>query len=201
MDAMIKRRDMMATSSMVPEWDVVWDGSSGSQPPSPDFTKTTGGTASVSMGTISAKIIVKGSGSYCKYDYFSNAAVGVIEAELAIFTSGGYWIVRFGDGTHEISVSMYYNSTYKGIYLRNASAQADRTKLKTVALSTRYVIKLVFYGTTGDVYVDDEIVAQGVDLDTIPFNSNERSVSANTGSSSNTQLNVYSIKLKLGRTA
>lgn len=199
---MLRRRGMMAAAAApAPEWDVEWDGTSGSEPTAQGFNKTTSGTASVAMGSVSAKVTVKGSGSYCNYNYPSDASIGVLEAVVGVFTTGGFIFVKLGNGTHEISVALYVNSSYQGIYLRNSTTQANRTKLTNASVNTRYTIRLVLRANDADVYVDGVLVAQNVDLSTIPYNSNEKSVAAHTSINSNTQDNLYSIKLKLGRTS
>lgn len=199
MDMMTRRRAMMAGIAL-PEWDVEWDGTDGVLPTAEGFTKTINGTVTEQQLSQSVQIKPKGSTSWLRYNYDSNDVVGVIEAEVAIFTKNGYFILRFGNGTEELSIRIQYSDNYKGIYLRDATTLSSMTKLATIALSTRYVIKMVLRANDADVYLDGTPIATGIDLSTLAYATDYKGIAYQATSSSETQGNVYTLKLKLGRT-
>lgn len=200
MDMMTRRRAMMAGIAL-PEWDVEWDGTMG-LPGNNGFDASVVGNASQTLLTQSVRTTSNNSSSYVQYNYGSNAVIGVLETSLRIGSaSGSYYLARFGNGSNEISVRMQYTSSYKGIYLRNASAIDSMTKLKTITTGTTYKIKLVLKATTADVYIDDALSQSDVALSDIPYSSSYKGVYYQSTSASNQSGVVYSMKLKLGRTS
>lgn len=184
----------------LPEWDCEWAGTDGVLPTGAGFTKATNGTVAEKLLTQSVQIKPKGSTSWLRYDYDSNDVVGVMEAEIAIFIKNGYFILRFGNGTEELSVRIQYSDNYKGIYLRDATTISSMTKLATIALSTRYVIKMVLRANDADVYLDGTPIATGIDLSTLAYATYDKGIAYWANGSSETAGNVYTLKLKLGRT-
>lgn len=200
MDMMTRRRAMMAGIAL-PEWDIEWYGTDGVLPTAIGFTKTTNGTVTETLQTMSVKIVPKGSSSWLRYNYDSNAVVGVIEAEIAIWSKNGYYILRFGNGTEELSARIQYSDNYKGIYLRDATTLASMTKLATISMETRYVVKMVLRSSDADIYLDGTPIATGIDLSTMAYQTNYKGIAYQATGSSQTQGNIYTLKLKLGRTS
>lgn len=197
MDMMTRRRAMMAGIAL-PEWDVEWAGTDGEYPTAKGFDVT--GTASVTLLTQSVRITATSS-KFARYNYPSDASIGVFEGEFAIFSTNGYFVISFGDGSKEISVRMQHSANYKGIYLRDASTLANCTKLQTIADSTRYKIKLVARVNDADVYIDDVLVASNIDYADIPYtNDYKGAIYQGTGSSNSTG-NIYFMRMKFGRTS
>lgn len=199
MDTMKRRRAMMAGIAL-PEWDVEWAGTDGVLPTEIGFDKFSNGTVTETLLQQSVRIASKGSSSWLRYNYDSNDVVGVIEAEVAIWSKNGYFVLRFGNGTEELSVRIQYSDNYKGIYLRDATTLASMTKLATISMSTKYVIKMVLRANDAGVYLDGTPIATGIDLSTLAFATNYKGIAYQATGSSETTGNVYTLKLKLGRT-
>ena len=201
---MQRRREMMKMAASptppTPEWDVSWDGSDGIVPSEAGFTKEIIGTGSETLLTQSVNVKATGTSSYVKYIYDTTNQIGVFEVDCRIATNNSIIYIGYSDGTNSIAVRMQYSSNYKGIYLRDATSIGDSTKLKTIALSTRYKIKLILYGSTADVYCDDVALATGVDTSTIHGLPDGTVAEFTRSSSGEGSGNFYTMKLKLGRT-
>ena len=190
----------IASSPTPPAWDFEWTYEDG-LPDSNGFTKTTSGTNSATLRDTDVRLYVKGSSAAIRYIYGQNNTVSVVEAEFMITSNNGIAYVTLYDGNSNIiGVRCQYSSNYKGVYLMTSTSIGSMTKLQTIALSTRYKVRLVLDGSYGYVYVDDVLKADAVDLSTIQTSIADTRFSFGDASTSAVYCNLYSIKLKLGRT-
>ena len=202
MDMLTRRRAMMAGIAL-PEWDVEWNGTDGVLPAAKGFTTTINGSPTVTLLTTSVQLKVKNSTQNVRYDYSSNATIGVFEIDCAIWATQCYANISWPAANNVyFGVRMQHSTNYKGIYLADNSDFASRTKLMSISTDTRYVIKFVVRESDGDIYVNDVIKAQNVPLSSFPMTTTNRGIYVQGASSSTTgTMNVYSMKMKFGRTS
>ena len=195
MGNILRRRGMMVPGESTPrEWDYEWLPSMG-KPEDNGMTLRTEGTYSNNLYNTYIALTQGGSSNYIIYNYPNTYQTGVAEYRVSIQGSNAKFYLYFGNGTYGIGARFQYSSSYKGIYL----GPGTTTKLITAELETVYKVKLVLKGTTGDVYVDDVLLAEDVDV-TAMAAPDLRCAFQATGSNSRTG-RVYSIRYKFNRTA
>ena len=183
---------MSSREPVVPDWDYEWDYTKGLLDANGNgFEKlTSGGSVSIT-GTYLQ--FAGSSSSYTSYAMPTGYTTGVMEAELYT-TSNAQMRLYFGNGEYGIGIRLQTSSNYKGIYLGNTLT----TKLVTAAASTKYTIRIVLKGTTGDVYVNGNLVSEDTDVTSLTACSKISVFGLGTGSASQ-KSRLYSIKMKFGR--
>lgn len=187
----------------VPEWDVEWEGTDGVLPAAKGFTTTINGSPTVTLLTQSVQVKVRNSTQNVSYYYSSNATIGVLEIKCGIFNTQCYANITWPAANDVyVGVRMQHSTNYKGIYLADNSDLANRTKLMSISLNTRYTIKFVVRETDCDIYINDVIQVQNFPLSSFPMTTTNRGIYIQGASSSVTgTMNVYSMKMKFGRTS
>jgi len=199
---LMRRRGVMGSpGGALPEWDVDWSYTDG-LPEENGFTKFGAGTQSAALRDADVRLYAKGPSSNVGYIYGQGNPVSVFETEFMITSNNG--IVRFllfnGSGS-AIAVRAQYSNNYKGVYLMTDTTIGNMAKLQTIAVSTRYRIRLVLDGTYGYVYIGDVLAADKVDLSTINTGSvSDTSFRFGDASKGAVYCNLYALRMKLGRT-
>jgi len=204
MGDILRRRQLMRAEASLPEWDYEWDYTKG-LPAETGWTKQTNKTTSEVIESTYLKVTSGGgSSNYIRYvnsNYLTSK--GVIEVDFAGVTSSNtIFYISISDGTNGLSVRSYYTSSYKGIYLGDASSIANCTKLITSSKATnRYVVKLVIDNGYGDVYINNTLYASNIDLSTIvnSYTLTQFRFSNNSTGSGSVTGRFYSVKVKVGR--
>ena len=188
MGNILTRRRELILADGASDWDVEWDVSKG-LPEATGFTKT--GSRPETLGELSFYYTANGS-SYNNYDWSPVPSIGVMECQVRCQSNARFQMFFYYNGAG-ISCRLQTSDNYKGLYLGESTA----TKLKTAAASTTYTIKIVLKGSAGDIYMDDELVAQD---QTISYANGDllRFSGRGTGNTYR-QINIYSVKMKLGR--
>lgn len=209
MGDILRRRGMMVVPSSgpspLPEWDYEWDYSDG-LPTATGWTKGTSQTTSEAIEDTYLKVTSGGgSGNYIRYTNSSYlTSKGVLEVKFrGVSSSNTIFTIGISDGTNGLSVQSIYTSSYKGIYLCDASSTANRTKLLSLSSATgTYTVKLVIDNGYGSVYINGTLYADNVDLSTIvSFKTLTQFRFANNSTGSGTVTGrFYSVKVKVGRT-
>ena len=181
-----------ASGDNSPEWDFEWIPSMGN-PENNGLALSTQGAYTVNLYSTHLSVTQGGSSNYVIYKYPNTYQTGVAEYRVWLTGSNAKFYLYFGNGEYGIGVRFQYSTNYKGIYLGPSLS----TNLITAELNTLYKIKLVLKGTLGDVYVDDVLLANDVDVTSMAA-SDLRCAFQATG---NTQKSgrIYSIRYKFNR--
>lgn len=193
-------------SSPSPEWDVEWDYTQG-LPSENGWTKSVTGTASETLNDDSVSLYANKSSASISLSKSSNA-IGVFEVKFKLTQNNCNFQMTLATDTNTntwLRIRAQYSSNYKGIYLANGSdgSIGNMTKLLNLT-STNYnkwhTVRLVLNGSTGDVYIDDNKVTNGVTTAEQGWAMSGVFVWASSaGSSSGATTKIESMKLKLGR--
>lgn len=174
-----RRALMVASSAPTPsEWDSVWEYTDG-LPTVEGWTRdTTGGTCSL---TTSGLTLINNT-------FSRDIAItdGVIEAKFVVrnertTSNVKRGLLRIGDSTNSIYVVFvtYPQGSHK-IRLRNASSWTDGTQIGTFVLGGEYVVRIDISGSTGAVYINNELVKDNINTTsmtapgTLLFGDNEQ---------------------------
>ena len=196
MGDILRRRQMMLEKSEPGEWDYEWDASKGLlQNNGNGWTYTVVGSTGYACAISGDHLQFRGSSSnYKVYSYPTNYAIGVLEVEINVYSSNGIMQIWLSDGEHGIAVYARPGSSY-GIYLGSGTSG---TKLTGLTNNTKHTVRLVMKpNLLGDVYVDDVLKTEDVDLST---NSYDVTKILGRGSGSGNQYSyLYSVKMKFNR--
>lgn len=206
MGDILRRRAMMAKAAdPASDWDFVWDYTKG-LPGANGLIKDVQGTlVTERLDTDGLYLAIRAPVTKNKvhYRYSNNYTKSVMEVKFrtsASTATRGY-IALSANGVDGVSVMWSYSTQYKGIYLCDSSSEGSMTKLESVALSTEYTVRLVLNDGYADVYINDVLQKQDVDISTLYYGDSTQYsfYNPNTGGTGLVNTKLIYIKLKLGR--
>lgn len=184
-----------ALDAELPEWDYEWDASKGLLTANDNgWTQTIVGAGGYAPVIVDDYLQLRGSSVNYKYfDYKNTYSTGVMETEINAYSSNARIQVSFSTGSHSITINLRTYGT-RGIYLGTGTT----TMLQSASNARKYKVRLVLKpGLLGDVYIDDVLRGEDVDVssDSIP---NIRILHSSSGSG-NQYVRIYSVKMKFNR--
>ena len=178
----------------LPEWDYEWDSTKGLLNQNNNgWTYTVVGSSAYACKIENDYLWFRGSSSnYKVYSYPTHYPIGVIEVEINVYNTNCYMPIMLSNGTHGIAVRPHAGS---GIYLGETTSG---TKLTSLTANTKHKIRLVMKpNLLGDVYIDDVLKAEDVDLSTNTYT--ETKIYQRGTGSGNQIARLYSLKMKFNR--
>lgn len=198
MDDLDVRRAMMSGGIVLPEWDYEWDYTKGLLSENGNgwnVERVSTGNSSVSINSNGYLRFYGTSSTFYNYQYPDMYTKCVCEYE--VYMEANQNVIRLnacGNGTYSLGVRMQYSTNYKGIYLGTTAT----TKLATISYNRKYKVKLVVNGPVGQVYLDDVLIADNIDLTTVP-NCDHAFISCRGAGGTARYNRLYSVKMKFGR--
>lgn len=182
------------------EWDVAWDYTMG-LPTDNGFTleATANADPVQTLEEDGVLFTVKGpSSQYATYSYNDTPSQSVMEFEIIsgnVTNLQHYVYLSTNANNDGIGLRLQYSSGYQGIYLRDAEAIADMTKLTNFALNTRYKIKIEVVNNLANIYISDVIVAQNQTL--YGYGAGATRIRTSSAGSGATRVNSKFISIKV----